>query len=113
MHNPSPIARALLRRPRHRMRLRLLERRQLEIIPQLELSLRVALPREEVDDEGVFDGEDGIVSEVLVTAVEDLRDDGFVGRGGDLISFDWSVELERVLGAGIGAKIQRKRECVR
>lgn len=42
------------------------------------------LSRQEVDDEGVLDGEDGVVGDVLVAAVEDLRDDGFVGGGGDL-----------------------------
>ena len=89
MHDPRPKTRTLLRRPNQRIPLRLLKRRELKIIRQLELGFGVVLAGQEVDDEGVFDGEDGVVGEVFVAAVENLGDDGFVVWGGDLWGGGW------------------------
>lgn len=75
------------------MLLRLLKSRQLKIIRQFKICLGIPLAGQEVDDERVLDGEDGVFGEVRVAAVEDLRGDGFVAGGRDLVgkkgAFSW------------------------
>jgi hypothetical protein len=53
-------------------------RRHVDIIPELQLSLLVVLPRRELDYQTVFHGEHGVVVEVLAGFVEDLGGYGFV-----------------------------------
>ena len=49
-----------------------------DVILQFQLGLLVVPSRHELDDEGVLDGEDGVVVEVVALSVEDLRRDWFV-----------------------------------
>ena len=94
------------------------------------MGIVVAFAGEEVDDEGVFDGEDGVVVVVLVAAVEDLRDDGFVAGGGDLRGLPgeslvswwvyggesdwwWSLSLENKLGKKKKKKKKKERSALR
>lgn len=62
------------------MRLGLLVTRQLEVVGQLKVGFRVTFPRHEVHDQRIFDREDGIIRDVLVSSVKDLRYYWFVSR---------------------------------
>lgn len=84
LHTHTSLRRPLQRPPHPRI----LKASHLKVIRELKLSLWVPLERNKVDNEGVFDGEDGIIVEVVAVAVEDLRNDGFVV---------WGCELLRVL----------------
>ncbi len=55
------------------------------IVLKLILCLFIAGSRYELDDQGVLDGEDGVVIKVLAVLVEDLRRDGLVSLDKNLI----------------------------
>ena len=73
----GPRARALFRRSRKTITvlLDLFERGEVEVVLQLEVGFVIALPGKEIDNQGFLDREDGVVGDVLVPPVEDLRDD--------------------------------------
>lgn len=60
--------------------LRLLKRRQLEIIFQLKPRFLVPFPGLEINNQTIFDREHRIVGDMLVPPIEDLRDDRFIPR---------------------------------
>lgn len=59
---------------------------QLHIICEIELSLWIVVAWQEVNDEIVLDGKDGVCSEVWVVAWEDLGCDWFEVVGCDLLT---------------------------
>jgi hypothetical protein len=55
-----------------------------EVILQLELGARIVLSRQEIHNQGLLDREHGIVGDVAVSAVEDLRREALIARSCDL-----------------------------
>jgi hypothetical protein len=64
--------------------LRVLKARHLEIIWEFKVRLGVPFERCKVDNERVFNCENGVVVDVLARAVEDLRDYGLIAWRGEL-----------------------------
>lgn len=59
--------------------------RESNVILQLQRSLRVALARHKLNSQFLLDSKDGVIGEVLAVLVEDLRGEGLVALGLNLL----------------------------
>ena len=80
MHQPRPRTRTLRRRPHCAVLLRLLKRRQFEIILQLEIRPWIPLPRQEIYDQSILDRKHRVICDMLVPPIKDLCNDRFTPR---------------------------------